>query len=51
MYVSVLMKGIWLVSQLKQLYMFGIRNIYHCGSMVFPGMDIDANSYNDVNND
>ena len=45
------MKGIWLVSQLKQLHMFGIRNIYHCGSMVFPGIAIDANSYNYVNND
>ena len=38
------MKGIWLVSQLKQLHMFGIRNIYHCGSMEFPGITIDANS-------
>ena len=37
------MKDIWLVSQLKQLHMFGIRNIYHCGSMVFPGIVIDAN--------
>ena len=38
------MKGLWLVSQLKQLHMFGIRNIYHCGSMEFPGISIDANS-------
>ena len=37
------MKGIWLVSQLKQFHMFGVRNIYHCGSMVFPGIAIDAN--------
>ena len=53
--VSVLMKGIWLVSQLKQFHMFGIRNIYHCGSMVFPGIVIrykqGNNGYNDVNND
>ena len=38
------MKGIWLVSKLKQLHMFGIRNIYHFGSMEFPGITIDANS-------
>ena len=37
------MKGIWLVYQLKQLHIFGIRNIYHCGSMEFPGIAIDAN--------
>ena len=36
------MKGIWLVSQLKLLHMFGIRNIYHGGSMEFPGKAIDA---------
>ena len=30
-------------SQLKQLHMFGIRNIYHCGSMEFPGIAVDAN--------
>ena len=45
------MKGIWLVSQLKQLHMFGIQNIYHCGSIEFSGITIDGNSYNDVNND
>ena len=24
-------------------HMFGIRNIYHCGSMVFPGIARDVN--------
>ena len=41
--VSLLMKGIWLVGQLKQLHMFGIQNIYHCGSMMLPGIATDAN--------
>ena len=37
------MTGIWLLSQLKKLHMFGIRNIHHCGSMEFPGIAIDTN--------
>ena len=36
------MKGIWLVSQLKQLHMFRIWNTHHCGSILFSGIAIDA---------